>query len=69
MNTIPTIYFACNDCSIALSDAEVVVDPKVEERIQEAGQLLMGVGIGLRRYCACDFCGEKTKRIVQWESY
>ena len=69
MNNSPTVFFACNDCSIALGNAEVVADPKVEKRIFEAGQLLMGVGLELRRYCTCDFCEVKTKRIIQWERY
>ena len=62
-------YLACNACSIALTDAEVPVDPKVEEKFHETGRLFMGEVLELKRQCPCYFCGNKTDRPIQWKRY
>ena len=62
-------YLACNACSIALTDPEFPVDPKVEDKFHGTGRLYMGEGFELKRQRPCYFCGNLTDRMIQWTTY
>ena len=69
MNAAVIYYLACNDCSIALTDAEVPVNRKVEEKICAAGRLFMGSGREVNYMRSCDFCGSETDHMIRWDRY
>lgn len=69
MNATAIYYLACNECSIALSYAETPVDPKVEEKMIEAGRLFMGSGREVNYMRSCDFCESETDRMIRWDRY
>lgn len=62
-------FLACNDCSIAMTDPEVLVDPMVEEKFDMAGRMLMGLHHEFSYKHPCDFCGIKTDNLIRWDQH
>ena len=69
MNATAIYYLACNTCSIAMTDVEVPVDPKVEENFNAAGRLFMGTARTVNYMLSCDFCGSASDYMLRWDRW
>ena len=69
MNATAIYYLACNTCSIDMIDTEFPVDPKVEEKMIEAGRLYMGTARKVNYMLSCDFCGSESEYMIRWDRY
>ena len=67
MNATAIYYLACNNCSIAMTDVEVPVDPTVEEKIEAVGRLYMGTAREVNYMLSCDFCGSESDYMIRWD--
>ena len=69
MNATYTYFLACIDCTVAMTDPEVPVDPMVEEKFYLAGRLCMGSGRDFKCARLCDFCESETDHMIRWDRY